>query len=85
MNHLPITKNQDCPVCDQYALLRQVVDHNDHTNADWLFSSTLTQCREIREKIERHKQDQLSNMAWLLALIAAVTTILAVGLQQALW
>jgi hypothetical protein len=84
MTYIPIPESQECPVCSQYELLRHVVNHNDHTKADWLYSSTLVQCRQIREKIESQKQDQVTNMTWLLFLIAAVTTILAVGMQQAL-
>ena len=84
MNYLPRTENHDCPVTHQYALLRHVVDHNDQTGANHLFISTLAQCRQIREKIEGQKKDQLANMTWLLFLIAAVTTIMAIALQQAL-
>ncbi|MGB3179830.1 MAG: hypothetical protein WBB45_00460 [Cyclobacteriaceae bacterium] len=82
MNYFSITEDHDCPVCSQYALLRDVVDHNDQSKAERLLSSNLMQCRQIREKIEGHKQDQVTNMTWLLVLIAAVTTILAVGAQQ---
>lgn len=68
--------------CPQYALLREAVDHNDPYKAERLLSSTISQYRQIREKIEDHKRTQIESMAWALFLIVGIMTILAVGMQQ---
>ncbi|MFA0960712.1 hypothetical protein AB9P05_02790 [Roseivirga sp. BDSF3-8] len=82
----PLQKNDfsppSCPVCDQYELLRHVVDQNDYAQSNKLWSSTLGQYRQIREKIEDHKRDQLESIGWLLLLISGIVTVLAVALQQ---